>query len=61
MAVERDPNYAWVPPLSERWDGTRQPKGTQCGECGMKFEYGKSYGFHCSNTHCPTFWGSVKG
>lgn len=53
--VERDPEYDWVPPLKDQPSGKR---GTQCGECGMKFEFGKAYGYYCTNTRCPTGWGS---
>lgn len=47
----RDPDYDWVPPLKDQPPAKR---GSQCGECGMKFEYGKTYGFHCGNQRCPT-------
>lgn len=30
-----------------------EEKGIQCGKCGMKFEYGKAYGFSCPNLDCP--------
>jgi hypothetical protein len=53
--IERDPDYDFVPPLPEQKEIPR-PKGRQCGECGMKFEYGKAYGFSCGNTRCPTGW-----
>jgi len=33
-------------------------KGTQCGECGMKFDYGQAYGYHCGNSRCPVGFGS---
>jgi hypothetical protein len=28
-------------------------RGTQCGECGQKFEYGVSYAYHCPSANCP--------
>ena len=28
-------------------------KGIQCGECGMKFDHNKSYGYACQNSRCP--------
>lgn len=28
-------------------------RGQQCGECGMKFDYNKAYGYVCPNPHCP--------
>lgn len=33
-------------------------KGTQCGECGMKFDYGQAYGYHCGNSKCPVGFGT---
>lgn len=54
-SIERNPDYDFTPPLPKQGAG-RQPKGRQCGECGMKFEYGQSYGFCCPNTRCPTGW-----
>ena len=57
MPVERDPNYDYVPPLPANHTFTwtaPPPKGRQCGECGMKFEYGQSYGYHCPSQRCPT-------
>jgi hypothetical protein len=60
MPVERDPDYDYVPPLPKPGQTTWQRKGTQCGECGMKFEYGRSYGFCCANSRCPTGWGSSR-
>lgn len=29
------------------------PKGQKCGECGMKFDYGKAYGYYCPRQGCP--------
>lgn len=46
----RDPEYDWQPPLK---DEPIAKRGRQCGECGMKFDYDKSYGFHCGNYKCP--------
>ena len=28
-------------------------KGIKCGECGMKFDHDKCYGFVCGNSKCP--------
>lgn len=28
-------------------------KGMKCGECGMKFDYNKCYGFCCMKENCP--------
>ena len=30
-------------------------KGAQCGACGMKFDYGKAYGYSCRRSDCPIF------
>ena len=55
MPVKPDPEYDFIPPsprpAEQNWP---YKKGTQCGECGMKFEYGKAYGYYCSNSRCPT-------
>lgn len=50
----RDPDFDWVPPIK---DEPPAKLGRQCGECGMKFEYNKSYGFHCSHYKCPMGYG----
>lgn len=47
--ILRDPDYDLLPPISE----AQRPKGVQCGECGVKFDYGVSYGYHCGNGRCP--------
>lgn len=56
MTVERDPDYDYISPLPFQGEMRPAPKGRQCGECGMKFEYGKSYGYCCQNLRCPTGW-----
>ena len=48
MTDKTDDGYEIVPPLS---DPAR--KGVKCGECGMKFEDGKAYGFVCPSPRCP--------
>lgn len=57
MSVTPDSDYDFIPPLVKR-DERQFPikKGTQCGECGMKFEYGHAYGYCCPNHNCPTGW-----
>lgn len=55
--IERDPAYDWIEPLLEPPQNTNIPRGMQCGQCGMKFEYGATYGYCCPNTRCPTGWG----
>ena len=57
-AIVRDPDYHWIEPLpppvlNGRITGM---KGSQCGQCGMKFDYDYSYGFHCGNNRCPIGW-----
>ena len=49
---DRDPNYDWVPPVQS----VNVPRGRQCGECGMKFEYGQNYGYACPSNRCPMGW-----
>jgi hypothetical protein len=41
-----DDNYELIPaqPVAK--------KGVQCGQCGMKFDHGKAYGFYCGNVNC---------
>jgi len=56
MSVKPDPEYDYIKPLPQTEPWGSQKKGTQCGECGMKFEYGKAYGFYCGNPRCPTGW-----
>lgn len=55
--VERDPDYDWIAPIPTPAD---PPRGKQCGECGMKFDYGTSYGYSCPNTRCPCGWGPIR-
>ncbi len=52
MSITPDPNYDFVEPI----EAPDQPakKGRQCGLCGMKFDYGQTYGFCCGNNNCPT-------
>lgn len=52
--TEHDPDYDLIPRLPER---PVAKKGSQCGECGMKFEYGKAYGYCCMKPRCPTGFG----
>jgi len=51
--IEPDPEYDFIPPIA---DTPKTKKGNQCGECGMKFEYGKAYGYCCRNPKCPAGW-----
>lgn len=53
-----DDNYDIIKPLPR---GTRQrrKKGMQCGKCGMKFDYGKAYGYTCPYMDCPTQFSSA--
>jgi hypothetical protein len=54
---EKDPEYDWIPPMTQPGPGEGPKRGSQCGECGMKFEYGKAYGFYCGNSRCPAGFG----
>ena len=55
--VTPDPAYDFVPPRrKDARNAWPVKKGTQCGECGIKFDYGCAYGFNCSNPNCPTGW-----
>jgi hypothetical protein len=47
MNFTPDPEYDLVKPRY------KHKRGTQCGECGQKFEYGVSYGYYCSSVNCP--------
>jgi len=51
--ILHDPNYDLVEyhPLPKK-------RGQQCGKCGMKFEYDKSYGYWCAEIDCPMGYGS---
>lgn len=54
--IEPDPNYDWVPPITlKKSEGP--PKGRQCGQCGLKFDYGVTYGYCCGHSSCPMGWG----
>lgn len=53
-APVHDPNYDWIPPLPPLMPANLATKlGVQCGECGMKFDYDKAYGYACQNQRCP--------
>lgn len=43
-----DDGYRVIKPIPETSE-----KGIKCGLCGMKFDYGKAYGFSCQNQNCP--------
>lgn len=53
VGVRRDPDYDWIPPLPPMTPHSATKLGVQCGECGIKFEYGKAYGYACQNSRCP--------
>ena len=52
MTIVPDPDYDFVPPLPDQPVGK---KGTQCGECGIKFEYNSMYAFWCPSPKCPVY------
>jgi len=47
--IDTDEEYEMIPPLP--WPNGK--KGIQCGECGMKFDHGTTYGYVCGNQRCP--------
>ena len=52
--VQPDPNYDFVPPLQDSLIKSQEPpRGRQCGECGVKFDYGVGYGYACPSNKCP--------
>ncbi len=48
-----DPDYDYVDPLPPVTPVEPPKKGRQCGQCGMKFDYGKAYGYNCGHQSCP--------
>jgi hypothetical protein len=59
MSVQRDKDYEFVPPIKYDTLGQTAPKGRQCGECGMKFDYIANYGYACGSPRCPMGYGGV--
>ena len=57
MTITPDPEYDFVEPLPKDWVSPIPKKGKQCGECGIRFDYGSNMGFSCGNPRCPTSWG----
>jgi hypothetical protein len=56
-----EPDLPFTPlPLPIDGDGyvvvPDRPKGRKCGRCGMKFDYGKFYGYSCPQAACPMGW-----
>lgn len=45
--------------IPKRRELPKPPKGVQCGECGMRFEHGKTYGYVCMNHNCPMGFGPI--
>jgi hypothetical protein len=51
MADEVTPDgYRIIPPLTETLE-----RGIQCGQCGLRFDNGKAYGYACPSGRCPVF------
>jgi len=47
--ITPDPEYDFIePPIV-----VKAKRGRQCGICGLKFDYGVSYGYSCSSVNCP--------
>ena len=54
MIASPDPDYDLVPPSVLPVELKANHKiGSQCGTCGLKFDYNQSYGFLCSRPSCP--------
>jgi hypothetical protein len=49
MLFDPDPEYNLV----EVGNPLPRKRGNQCGQCGMKFDYGTTYGYYCSDLRCP--------
>ena len=52
MSIAPDPDYDFVNPYATL-EKPKRKKGSQCGRCGMKFEYGQTYGYSCGFNDCP--------
>lgn len=48
-----DPDYDQTAPIAKH----RAKRGRQCGQCGLKIEYGITYGYCCPTLGCPMNWG----
>jgi hypothetical protein len=53
--ISIDPEYDFVPPLKPEWASVK--RGVQCGECGVKFDYGLTFAYCCDNVRCPLGFG----
>lgn len=51
--IEKDPEYDFIEPIGEALTKSLK-RGSQCGQCGAKFEYGKFYSYCCPHPDCPT-------
>lgn len=60
MSITPDPDYDLVKPWATM-DAPKRKKGSQCGQCGMKFDYGQHYGYSCGHNDCPMGLGSISG
>ena len=52
MSITPDPEYDFMQPYATM-DKPKRKKGSQCGQCGMKFDYGQTYGYSCGHKDCP--------
>jgi hypothetical protein len=51
--ITPDPEYDLIAPLPGSLEAKAPKRGSQCGECGVKFEYGQTYGYSCGSYRCP--------
>jgi hypothetical protein len=47
--------YRIIQPMPKNDFEDRLEKGVQCGQCGMKFDHGKTYGYYCPHQNCPVY------
>lgn len=50
----KDPDYDYIEPLPKP---AKAKKGSQCGECGKKFDYGVYHSHCCPRKCCPMGFG----
>ncbi len=48
-----DEEYNKIPALPKDGSRWRKPKGSECGECGLRFDYERTYPIFCRQRRCP--------